>query len=100
MTSNFIPANSTAMMKCTNCFKDTNYQNPLKRIQAVFPYAYKKIELEMKNSTIKKTPVGDGFFGESYEIFKEKRTQNLPTVFQRIKAERILHSLFYEAISL
>lgn len=64
---NFIPTNSTPQMKCTNCFKDTNYQNPLKEMQVVFSYTY-KIELVIKNSTTMKTPAGDGFIGELYQI--------------------------------
>lgn len=79
--SNFISTNSTPQMKCTNCFKDTNYQNTFKEIQAVFSYTYKKTELVIKNFTMMKTPAGDGFIGELYQIFKENRAQILPTVF-------------------
>ena len=64
----------------------------------MFSYTYKKTERVIKNFTTMKTPAGDGFIGELYQILKENRAQILPTVFQKTEAEGILHNSLYQAI--
>ena len=61
------------------------------------PITSTEIEAVTKNLTKNKSPVTDGFTGESYQAFREELMTILLQLFQKISDKKALPNTFYEA---